>query len=244
MNDPDWTSEYYEILTFYYWEPQHLGRSKSANCRYNKVSEALKHVQNLEVSLNHMFNIFFRLAPEGVISEMASTLTGMPVTQPLELLNRRRVETICQLVQPDLLLQGDTINLSVEMKIGAKTNLEQVWKYALLHWLADNNDQKRRDSILLYIGKATYPALWKDNHGAPADTVRLAASFDTQNLHRKAIQAEKVWVDWDAVTEKLKNTRILFCTYNDFSIFLNKKLEGHNGCKGPAESFFALVKGP
>lgn len=58
MFGKEWTSEYYDVMEFYYWEPQHLGKIKNPKSQYSNQLKSLEHIQNMEVSLNHMFNVF------------------------------------------------------------------------------------------------------------------------------------------------------------------------------------------
>ena len=47
-----WNNEYYDIMNFYYWEPQHLGKIKNPNSKIQSIHDALSHIAKMEVSLN------------------------------------------------------------------------------------------------------------------------------------------------------------------------------------------------
>lgn len=243
MPGHDWTSEYYEILEFYYWEPQHLGRSRSSRARYENPEQALAHVQNMEVSLNHMFNIFFRLAPDEVIHELMTESLGCEDLEPKRLLTRRDISEFCQLVQPDLTFQSVDTNFSIEMKLKAKSSLEQVWKYALLHYLADTHDGNTRSSYLLYLGKSRFRGLWRQPISDIEDLVQAALTEDIRELRAKVKEAENVAVDWNLVRQVLEQTRIGYWTYVDLAAFLNNTLGSDRSTSGPAQSFMKLTTG-
>ena len=138
-----WTSEYYDVMEFYYWEPQHLGKIKNPKSRYNNQFKSLEHIRNMEVSLNHMFNVFFRLTPSKFVSDLLSTTCNVVADSKLSMQGRYDVRKFSKMVQPDLLFVSDNINFSIEMKIGAKSSLEQVYKYALLHWLEQQHSGRK-----------------------------------------------------------------------------------------------------
>ena len=188
-----WTSEYYDVMEFYYWEPQHLGKIKNPKSRYNNQFKSLEHIRNMEVSLNHMFNVFFRLTPSKFVSDLLSTTCNVVADSKLSMQGRYDVRKFSKMVQPDLLFVSDNINFSIEMKIGAKSSLEQVYKYALLHWLEQQHSGRKRQSVLLYIGK----------------------------LQIRAKKVEDIDINWDEVQDILSNTIIDYCSYSDFNRLLN-----------------------
>lgn len=125
-----WTDEYREIVEFYYWEPQHIGRG-SGGKRFSGADEMYAHVNTLEVSLNHILNIFFSLYPLHKVScfDDADESHTMLSAWELETYQRQQKNA----TQPDLFFVGGTSNVAVELKLGSKTNLEQVAKYVRFH---------------------------------------------------------------------------------------------------------------
>ena len=65
-----WNNEYYDIMNFYYWEPQHLGKIKNPNSKIQSIHDALSHIAKMEVSLNHQFNLFFQLLPSVILNDI------------------------------------------------------------------------------------------------------------------------------------------------------------------------------
>lgn len=243
MFEHDWTSEYYEIIEFYFWEPQHLGRKKTNKSLYSTPIEALKHVQDMEVSLNHMFNLFFRLAPAGIPSHMIADATGSQVQSATQLLTRRNISSFCELVQPDLMFQGDSVNFSIEMKLKAKSSLEQVWKYALLHTLADAHDGQDRASYLMLLGKGEFSSLWKEDINTPDELRKFLKDAKLYKLQRKAKEVEKMPIDWNRVRETLEKTSILYWNYQTLKMFLKGLIEPFTGANRAEQTFVHLVNG-
>ena len=101
-----WNDEYYEIIDFYFWEPQHIGRSKTEKSRYKNMEDVKNHILNMEVSLNHQLNIFFRLAPEDFINKLVKNYFHNSFDDKylfhgsliLEFKNINKEQTICFLI--------------------------------------------------------------------------------------------------------------------------------------------------
>jgi|SaaInlLV_10m_DNA_3_1039740.scaffolds.fasta_scaffold15591_2 hypothetical protein len=216
-----WTSEYYDAMEFYYWEPQHLGKIKNPSSRYNNQFQSLEHIQNMEVSLNHMFNTFFRLSPNGFTNSLLNTTCGVATNNKFLMQGRYDVRGFSNVVQPDLLFTADNINFSIEMKIGAKSSLEQVYKYALLHWLEQQHSGVERQSVLLYIGKGGFQDLWSEKFTNIQDVIDAAIQSNIDKLKTRAEKVEGMAIDWDEVENVLSKTVIGYCNYQDFSEILN-----------------------
>lgn len=129
-----WQDYYYDILEFYYAEPQHLNRLKYGPKKTNKFPKVRKQLQLLEVPLNHLMTQFFLLAPDvlcgGLFTEMFGgrfedkfALYGRDVDAELRLENS---------VQPDFVFLSETNVVCMEMKLDARCSVDQVLKYALL----------------------------------------------------------------------------------------------------------------
>jgi hypothetical protein len=68
-----WTSEYYDIVGFYYWEPQILNR-QSKRDEKKSFDDVIARIKRLEVPLNHILNIFFVLAPNSLLQKFFGNL--------------------------------------------------------------------------------------------------------------------------------------------------------------------------
>lgn len=224
MHGKDWTSEYYDVMEFYFWEPQHLGKSKNSNSQYTNEKDVLDHIQNMEVSLNHMFNVFFRLIPTKFVNLVISNFCDLNMNDTFTLQGTHDVSKFSGLVQPDLLFNSNKSNFSIEMKIGSKSSLEQVYKYALLHWLEQKHSNTKKKSILLYIGKGDFKSLWTKKYLNTDELIQSAIEFDIEHLKGKASRTENININWDEVRNVLLETRIGYCSYTEFaSILTNYK---------------------
>ena len=108
------------------------------------------------------------------------------------------------------------------MKIGAKPSLEQVYKYALLHWLEQQHTHTHKQSFLLYIGRGDFQNLWSEKLIKPKDVIKAAIESDISNLKLRASKVESVDINWDEVENVLSNTIIGYCNYADFESLLSE----------------------
>ena len=253
MKDGDWTSQYYDVSEFYYWEPQHLGKIKNPKSRYNNQQDVLDHIQNMEVSLNHMFNVFFRIVPSQFINTLlnetcnidTSSVIRADVQDNFYMQGRYDVLKFSKLVQPDLLFTSEITNFSIEMKIGAKSSLEQVYKYALLHWLEEKHTGIKKESVLLYMGvKEDFSSLWSEQYPNPNEVIQAAIELDIDNLKIRALKVESIDINWNEVKGILKRTNISYCSYPLFSVILDtqkRRIQGESNspeCKEMTRNLF------
>ncbi|MCI5050487.1 MAG: hypothetical protein MRY32_09215 [Rickettsiales bacterium] len=146
-----WAKEYYEIVEYYFWEPQHIGRQKNPNTKYVNAEMALDHVRNLEVSLNHIINIFFRLAPDNFINRMLEKYYDHQTDDAFVFTGREELRDIYGATQPDVYFVGKDTTLSIELKLAAKTSPDQLAKYAVLNSHVEKLDNRPRKHFLLYM---------------------------------------------------------------------------------------------
>lgn len=133
-----WTDEYREIIEFYYWEPQHIGRATNGK-RFANADEMYEHVNSLEVSLNHILNIFFSLYSLGNLDCFNSDISHAILSSwQLEQYAREQKNA----TQPDIFFIGDTTNIAIELKTKSKSNLNQVLKYAVFNNAIGQDDIK------------------------------------------------------------------------------------------------------
>lgn len=140
-----WTDEYKEIVEFYYWEPQHIGRAKGVR-RFDGPKDMWSHVNKLEISLNHILSLFFSLYSGSLLFDKIGAHGGPYLLTSSGQLEEWSKETK-GFVQPDLFFKGDNKNLAIELKLDSKTDLSQISKYVALNgW---TNQDKPLDLIFL-----------------------------------------------------------------------------------------------
>lgn len=153
-----WPDEYYEALRFYYWEPQWLNRHAGAVKGENRVEQVIKGLRAAEVSLNHILNIFFSLAPSAMTARfLAASLVGWaPERVETQISPKQSVDPKIDLCQIDILFEGTATRVALELKIGAKAPLDQVIKYALfLRYYGEHDGAQQKKPYLLYISPCT-----------------------------------------------------------------------------------------
>lgn len=153
-NDPNsWPELTYSYVEFYFWEPQHLLRTKTsiaaAEKRGEKRPEAIRRkLRSQEVPLNHLLNVFLRLVPTSVrLACLESFGIETLDLRGLGLLKGRETD----FTQPDIQLESEGARVFIEIKIDAKLTLQQIQKYLLLHAYLDNEVKKKRPYLLLLL---------------------------------------------------------------------------------------------
>lgn len=131
-----WCDEYRDIIDFYFWEPQHLGRKKDPDTPYQTFALCWEHVARMEVALNHLLNIYFALVPLKLLNNEADWVEPDSYrflgTVELEDLGRR----YGGFTQPDLLFRGTVTDCAIELKVKGRVTLDQIQKYVLLQALS------------------------------------------------------------------------------------------------------------
>ena len=170
-----WNTTYYEIIQEYYWDPKLIGRVPAKPAVFANDCEMLGNLRRMEVSLNHMLALFFGLAPRDFISELEMTAFGDAVDSRYRSVGifELRCDAPHDPTQPDVFLVSDETCLSIEVKIGAKSKLEQVVKYALLHATHDKRHGGGRRSRLLYLTPRPVGKTWEEGF-ADVETMQTA----------------------------------------------------------------------
>jgi hypothetical protein len=160
----NWLDGYYEALEFFYWEPQHLGRKKNIAGEFNTLEKVLKHLRKIEVTLNHNINQFLLLAPKSLHRDIFNAFFGENLSLPFEM-HGRGIDTNFELVgamQPDFLFISSREVVSIEMKIAAKSSIDQVLKYALLGLAVEAKEGCQKRHYLGFLGVGIFENQWKE----------------------------------------------------------------------------------
>ncbi|MBP9852595.1 MAG: hypothetical protein QG629_849 [Patescibacteria group bacterium] len=142
--EPSWTDEYREIVEFYWWEPQIIGRSEKNYRKFRSADEMWHSVAPKEVALNHILNIFFALFP-------LEKLTIFDLTEQHQMLSSKELADIQTAMgnatQPDFFFVSEKEHVAIELKTATKSSRQQLEKYRKLHDFIDT--QKPFRIILL-----------------------------------------------------------------------------------------------
>lgn len=242
--EESWIARYYEAVTFFYWEPQHLGRQK--NAKVTLTAERMRtRIELMEVTLNHQLNQFFSLAPRSLRTRLFERVLGVTLFSTDFCMAGRECDKEYELrnaMQPDFPFVAQDLKQAVfmEMKIGAKTSIEQLLKYVLLALSVELKHKMEMKHSHVLLGKGTFSGLWK----------RQLASVDHLRplLTEKEIDAFLVGKSASIRDNKARFCEIVsemqigFITYQDLSQCLEAEIEASDGCAG-AEVYCNLVNG-
>ena len=169
--ESDWVGSYYEALEFFYWEPQHIGRKKHISAEFDTLDKVKRHFHRMEVTLNHNLNQFFLLAPSFLRNELFAELFHHPFSRPFAMWgNGVNIEfTLEDATQPDFLFTSDAEVVSLEMKVGAKCNVSQVLKYALLGLAVELRFCETRRHHLALLGVGDFSNQWQERFASEAE---------------------------------------------------------------------------
>jgi hypothetical protein len=159
--EDSWVEGYYDTLSFFYWEPQHIGRKKYADPRLKSECDVQQHVRTMEVTLNHQIKQFLCLAPAFFRNRLFKSALGREVIGNFTMARSEGCK-VCAAVQPDFLFTTDDSTVSLEMKIGAKSSITQVLKYALLALAVEKKHEREMDHSLIFLGADDFSRLWRE----------------------------------------------------------------------------------
>ncbi len=165
-----WPEHIYRYVEHYFWEPQRLIRTKTSRLAAKAHGERYidafyRQIRSQEVPLNLLLNIFLRIVPSRIRTNILSVFEP-GTTQlggPLQLLYGEDQEY----TQPDVLLESKTERVLLEIKIGTHLDIEQVKKYCLLH-AAMGSSSGCKVPYLLLLAPHPIHEHWKPRSGQSA----------------------------------------------------------------------------
>lgn len=189
-----WNTTYYEIIQEYYWDPKLIGRVPAKPPIFANDREMLSSLRRMEVSLNHMLGLFFGLAPRDFIHLLEVAAFGDTLDacyRSVGIFELRR-SAPHDPTQPDIFLASDKACFSLEVKIGAKSDLEQVVKYALLHATHDKRHGSAHQSRLLYLTPRPVGKTWKEGFEDVRSMQTALESFGYERFLLKSGMAHEI----------------------------------------------------
>lgn len=221
QSTPHWNEELYEFLEFFYWEPQHIGRAKSDKSKYKDWSEVVDHLERMEVVLNHHFGLFFNLISNEQKRSILSALLKTLINDNLAIssANTREFESsINNFTQPDLLFKGRNSTVYVEMKVGAKSNCEQLFKYLVLHLLHEEMSGVKTEPYLLFLGTGDLTKFFQEKVSTIEE---LKQCFQAYEIPAQSKKGGITLADYqDRVLELLERIHITYANYQDVAVVL------------------------
>lgn len=218
----------YEIYDFLYREPQHIGKIKNPNSKYNDYDKVMNHLKLIEVTLNHMVNIFFTFLPSRFLHSFFEKSLNKPMwtdeydvfVDSLE--NAIWFETL--VTQPDVLFVWEKTNVAIEMKINANSSLDQLMKYALLFCMEEDKSKIEKSNNLIFLWKWEFKNLREEGY---KDTKELKIAFSQYEISDRS---SKWWIDLSnyhsRIKKMVKSMTISYISYKDMKDFCITSLEG------------------
>lgn len=184
----------------------------------------MAHLKNMEVTLNHMMNVFVSFLPSQILHTFFETSLNKPVrSDEYDIFVRsldNAVKDIGDFTQPDIFFVGYRNSIALEMKIGAKSSLEQVMKYALLHIKEQELSGIQKDYNLIYLGKGDFSSLWQEKFESVED---LKSAFEAYD-----IPAEKSKIELtpyhNQIRQMVDKMSITYISYQDVYAFCRQHL--------------------
>lgn len=226
----NWVNLVYDIYDFLYWEPQHIWKQQ----KKLKIShkDTIENIKKLEVSLNQILNIFFTFIPHIYIIELMSYIyknNSINDNYEIYLDWDDNIAWIDWATQPDILFQWNISNMYIEMKIQAKMNIHQFFKYLLLHAVLESQEWRMKNMYFIILWKSDFASVWKERY---QDIDILKNDFQNYKIPSKS----KKWnIDIEKyiprIYELSREVNIWFINYSWLLDFCEEKLTYENEVK-------------
>ncbi|RMF04478.1 MAG: hypothetical protein D6773_06375 [Alphaproteobacteria bacterium] len=217
----NWTDVYYDACTFYSWEPQHLRKPPRKSPSEDREALLRKTLKRKEVPLNHVLDFLFMLGAERLVIEIVAEAIGEKWSDTFYLAGRNHEERYSlpvNSVQTDFTFEGNEHLISMEMKVGAKTDSIQLAKYLYFHAIAERLGERPRRHALIYLGPGSWSTLWRDKRdlsyearleeavqNAPEKIGRDQQRVDVAELKKMAAQIKLGYLSYGQLAEILKS---------------------------------------
>jgi len=214
-----WTEACYQTLHFFFWEPQHLGKRKNPDTTYNTPQKVSEHVRNMEVTLNHSITTYLLLAPPSFRTRLFKRCFGSCPSGEIQMHDQDIADDLDVPIQPDFCFRSKSSVVSLEMKINAKSSINQFLKYLLLGLADEMSSKHKKEHYLGFIGTDSFSSLWKSEYKSPAELKKAAESELAVFLSEKGDHFVK---HLPRFHEILSSVNVGFVTYRDIAKILIK----------------------
>jgi hypothetical protein len=239
----NWIDSYYEGIEFFNQEPQHIGRKQYADATFNTFDKVQEHLRCMEVTLNHNLKQFFLLAPNGFRNDFCEELFGTPFSVRFKM-HGPQVDKDFALencVQPDFLFTSDEHVVCVEMKVGAKSSIDQVLKYALLGLAVEGGQEKQKAHYLVLLGSGTIAKQFPQHFDTTSKVMDAVRGQDmAEFLRNKPVHLRNQQERFEQIVSQM---RLEFVNYEGFARFLLNAAPSLDDETPGAEVFRNLIFG-
>jgi hypothetical protein len=185
----------------------------------------------MEVTLNHQIKQFLCLAPDSFRNRLFKSALGREVVGHFLMAGSNDCK-VCAAVQPDFFFTTDGATVSLEMKIGAKSSITQVLKYALLALAVEQeHDGREMEHSLIFLGRGDFSRLWRERFSK--DDVRQRLESEKCVFIQGLSGKEKRFRDQEArFAQIVSSLSIGFIDYHHFANLLHEEFPSANGSAG------------
>jgi hypothetical protein len=239
----NWLDSYYEALEFFYWEPQHIGRKKNISGEFNTLDKVMRHLRKIEVTLNHNINQFLLIAPKSFHRTIFNEFFDEKFASDFEM-HGRGVENKFDLVdamQPDFAFTSAKEVLSIEMKVAAKSSIDQVLKYALLGLAIEIKEGNPKRHFLGFLGAGEFKDQWKEKF---VDSRALRCAIEAADISEFIGKQPLRFRPFEARLRDIAKEMIFgFMNYQSFTKLLRDELPAQADASPAAEAYTNLIQG-
>lgn len=239
----NWLDCYYEALEFFYWEPQHIGRKKNISGEAQTLEKVLIHLRKIEVTLNHNINQFFLVAPRSFHRRVFDAFFAKRFDLDFQL-HGRGVDTqfdLADAMQPDFAFTSAEEVLSIEMKITAKSSLDQVLKYALLGLAIEIKEDFRKKHYLGFLGIGEFKDQWKEKFKDAGELQLAVQAADISAFISK--QPARFRSHEGRLRSIANEMNYGFVNYQSFANVLKTEIPAHPDLSPAEEAYANLIQG-
>ncbi|AKH33251.1 hypothetical protein XF24_00928 [candidate division SR1 bacterium Aalborg_AAW-1] len=218
----NWTSIIYDIYTYVYWEPQTIDCLRKGNKKYNNESEMIEALHKREVVFNHICNVFLTSLNTDQITHFFNRIVdGKKYMEDFYRIYVRDLsdvvafDNVSNPTQPDIFLIGDNNTISIELKIGAKSDQQQILKYAFLHSQEYKKSGIKKNHNLILLGKGGRSNFWKEKYDSVID-LKIKCINDIDQLQTKYLPYK------DDIIKMMHELDIHYISYNDWYHYLQE----------------------
>jgi hypothetical protein len=230
--ESNWLDSYYEALEFFYLEPQHLRRKKQDSAELETLAKVVKkssnqadvarHLRKMEVTLNHNISQFFLLAPDTLRNQLFKEVFARDFGSSF-VMHGRGVDADFKLMnstQPDFLFVSDAEIVSIEMKVAAKSSVDQVLKYALVGLAVELQQGRPKEHYLALLGPGDLAGQFQERFDSIDKLTDAIAGADLAAFLRNKPAHFKKQQEEERFSGIVENMRVEFLTYERFAQFL------------------------
>lgn len=239
-----WTDRYWDALDELYWWPPYIGlgsisRKKwerdgdfvkipasmvhSSGPLYRRVRSSVEYDQYIrrqEETFNQILDLGLAVLPGFLISDLLSPLTGIEGRHDFQQIGRElrhRFDWIAgrNVSTPDCFFISDSALMTIELKFGAKTSLDQFGKYVSLLVGEEQLTGNRKTAALLYVFTKKPNTSFEKQTGYTSDEICSLTPVEIASAVKNRHAREFLETNEGAVSSLLSRLEVRCVTWED-----------------------------